>query len=473
MGKGGTNHLHRAEVIEALRRRGVEITFVVREDYLDVLPRFEGCAYVTCAFAEPGPYVRYWRDLLRGVRRMYPSRDPGVRVRLLVERRDIATWGGRLLHVLFCAVARYRAVMCLLVAFEGWFYRNDTVAGLDPATFDQLLLLGVGTFGTEADGRLTWWARRNGVPVVHMVGNYDGLSSKGFRGAPVERLLVWGESMREDAVCLQAIPAENIRLIGAVRYDSIGRDIRIDRETFLREHGLDPQRKTVLFAGSRVEYHYFEMLEAYKELLMQDDRYQLIVRIYPTKRLMASPYIEALLTYAASLSHVYVSIGDPHYRAGDRERETLRIEEEELWHSLKYADVVVNLYSTLALEACIFDRPVINMWYFGTTGQMYLRRPVYIPYPKYFHIRKLVAYGGAESAHSRAELLQKIRAAVVAPTRLAEGRRRTVAAECGTLDGRASERLAETCMDALREWRTLNARGARHARAQTAAGRAA
>jgi hypothetical protein len=279
--------------------------------------------------------------------------------------------------------------------------------------------------------------------------------------------------MREDAVRLQAIPTEDIRRIGAVRYDSIGRNTLVDKEAFLRQRGLDPHRRTVLFAGSRIEYHYFEMLEAYKELLAQDDRYQLIVRIYPTKRLMVSPYIEALLTYAARFPRVYVSIGDPHYRTGDSEREALRIEEEELWHSLRYADVVVNLYSTVALEACIFDKPVINMWYFGAMGQMYLRRPVYIPYPKYFHIRKLVGYGGTESAYSRAELLQRIQEAAGTPARLAEGRRRTVAAECGALDGRASERLAEACADALRAWRMRRARGGSHARTPAQAGRVA
>ncbi len=48
MGKGATNHIHRAEVIGAFLERGVDLCFFVRPDYFDILDKHPGCRYVSC-----------------------------------------------------------------------------------------------------------------------------------------------------------------------------------------------------------------------------------------------------------------------------------------------------------------------------------------------------------------------------------------------------------------------------------------
>lgn len=261
-------------------------------------------------------------------------------------------------------------------------------------------------------------------------------------------LLIWGPSMADDAYNLQGLSSKQVKMIGAIRYDRINEKIHKDRETFLRSLKLDPQKRTILFAGSRIEYHYFEFLEVFKDLYRQGNDYQVIIRIYPSKGLMNSVYIPPLLQYASSIPGVAVSLADPHYSSGDRDQEVLQIEEDELWHSIKYSDVVVNLFSTINLEACLFDKPVIQMWYFGGPGKLMLRKPIYIPYPTYFHIRKLLSYNGTQTATSRQELITLIKEAVIFPERFREGRLKTVEQECGTLDGNVSQRLVDACWEA-------------------------
>ena len=106
---------------------------------------------------------------------------------------------------------------------------------------------------------------------------------------------------------------------------------------------------------------YFEMLQAYEELLAEDNGYQMIFRMYPGKNFMASPYAKPIIHYAKSLPSVYVSIGDPDYRVGSKDKAVMQIEQFELWHAFQYSDVVINYFSTVALESCVFDRPVISM----------------------------------------------------------------------------------------------------------------
>lgn len=458
LGKGATNHLHRPEVVEAFRRRGAEVIFVVRDDYETLLERIPGCAYVPCRFAPERGTLGAWRARFRYLRRMYPAGDPGVREfhRRMVRGRGIRY---RILHELLSLAARSRAVMRAAVALEAFLYRADTVEGLDPRMFDELLILGIGIAGSPLEGMLTWWARRQGIPVVHMVGNYDNLSSQGFRGVPVERILVWGESMQRDAAALQGIPADKIGTIGTVRYDAIDRVIREDRPRFLRALGLDPARKTILFAGSLSEYHYFEAMSVLHDLRRLGEDVQLIMRVYPNKTLMNSPYMEPLLDHASRVPGVYVSLADPHYRKGVRERDVLQIEETELWHSLRYSDVVVNIFSTIALEACVFDKPAVNMWYFGWPGRLAASPAVWKPFPGLIHNRRMGSYGAIPVAGSRQELVAEIRKALANPDRFRSERARAVASECGLLDGHACDRLADRCIEETGDAKAMRSSG--------------
>lgn len=448
LGKGATNHLHRPEVVEAFHRRGAQVIFIVRDDYDSLLERIPGCDYVSCRFAEEKGAQAYWRSLFRNMRRLYPASDVGVREFHRSLGHGLGLWG-RVLHELFFLLARSRLAMQVSVVVESILYRREKVEGLDPAVFDELLVLSIGIAATHLEGRLIWWARRCGVPVVNIAGNYDNLSSQGFRGVPVDRILVWGESMRRDAVDLHGIPPSRVTMIGSIRYNSISREIRDDREMFLRGCGLDPGRRTILFAGSLSDFHYFEMLAVLKELRRDSVDAQLILRVYPNKTLMNSAYMEPLLDHAARVPGVYVSLADPHYRKGARDRDVLQIEESELWHALKYADVVVNLYSTISLEACIFDKPAINMWYFGPPGRLAAKSPIWKPYPGLIHNRRMTGYGAFVVAKNRRALVAEIQRALEDPGRFRVERATAVASECGLLDGRACDRLAENCLGEL------------------------
>jgi CDP-glycerol glycerophosphotransferase (TagB/SpsB family) len=155
---------------------------------------------------------------------------------------------------------------------------------------------------------------------------------------------------------------------------------------------------------------------------------------------------------------VYVSLADPHHRKGARDREVLQIEESELWHALKYADIVVNLYSTISLEACIFDKPAINMWYFGWPGRLAASSPVWKPYPGLIHNRRMTAYGAFAVARDRRSLMAEIRHALDDPRRFRAERAGAVAKECGSLDGLVCDRLAEECLGELGRKEALGAK---------------
>lgn len=439
MGKGSCNHLHRTEIISAFKARGVSIHFIVRSDYLPLLVRLDGCDYSTFEAKEPVGWRARLLHISRQVRNLNPGSDKGRRevFRSLLAKLDSRLRSGLYLSM---ALAHSRYVTNALVWFEGHLHGQKDIKGLDPGSIEKLLLLGVGTVDSELEGSLTWWGRKNHVPMIHVIGNYDNLSSKGYRGVPVDRLLVWGPNMRQDAEQLHGIPSKAIAEIGSLRYNTNLGLARQDRSEFLESIGLQSDVPTVLFAGFVFAFHYFEMLEVIQRLRAAGTACQLVLRIYPNQALLTSSFMSELLTYARSVPGVYISHADPHHGQGSGNHEVIQIEEIELWSLLKACNVVVNQFSTISLEACMFNKPVINMWYFPD-GQ----HPK-IDYSRLYHNRRIVSYGAIEIARSSEELMGCIRSAVAEPGRLHKERAHTVAVECGPLDGLACSRLVETCL---------------------------
>ena len=446
LGKGSINHLHSKEVAGEFQKQGIEVDFIVRSDYFSLLEKLDRCRYTSVSFSTPSGWRSIVLNLCGIVRYLYPSRDIARLKLYKALQDDFRNIHNRIIYKICQLMAIYRWSVRLILGIECLLFQPDSVIGINPRSIDQLLLLGIGTVNSELEAGITLWARHHRIPVIHIVGNYDNLSSKGFRSVPVDRLLVWGSNMRDDAVKLHGIPPNRITMIGSIRYNSNSNLLVPNKNAYIKSLGLDPTKKTILFAGFMLEYHYFEMLEIYEQLLHEGENIQLILRLYPNKNLMNSIYIKPLLNYAKKFAGVYVSLADPHYKKGERNREVLQIEEYELWNSLNCCDVVINIFSTISLEACIFDKPALNMWYFPPPSEAFIRRPVYRDYSQLFHNRRITSYGAIRTAKSREGLISFIRDALAHPEALSAQRRLTVEDECGSLDGKACERLVDACV---------------------------
>ncbi|MBM3817894.1 MAG: hypothetical protein FJW14_02580 [Acidimicrobiia bacterium] len=94
-------------------------------------------------------------------------------------------------------------------------------------------------------------ARRIGTPTALCVGSWDHLSSKALVRDQPDRMFVWNETQRQEAVALHRVPAERVIVTGAQCFDIwFGRTPTLDREAFCRKVGLDPSRPFLLWVCS-------------------------------------------------------------------------------------------------------------------------------------------------------------------------------------------------------------------------------
>lgn len=451
LGKGATNHLHRPEIVAAFSCHNLSITFLVREDYAGLINKIAGCEYLPYNIPAVKGYLGALLDFFVNLRYQYPSTDAWRQWRFKTIRDNTPRLISRIYQRILFLAAFSKTVMNVAVAIEGMIYRMmSNNQELDRVAADVFLVLGAGTWADTPSCRIVWYAESRNIPVVNFVANYDGLCSKGYRGVPVKSLLVWGSRMQEDAVRLHDIDIHNVHAVGSLRYNMIDKNAIMDRTQFFSYSGLNPEAKTIVFAGSAYYFHYFEMIAAFDELRASSaSPMQLVIRIYPNRELLRSGYVSVLLDYAKTRKDIWISLGDPLYGKRSTDEEVLQIDEYELWSLLQHSDVVVNIYSTLTIEACIFDKPVINMWYF-IPEQRVMKQAVYYPYPFTQHIRRIESSHVAVTVSNRVQLLQALEECLEAPQLRQKERMQCVEAECGKLDGLALDRVADVVVEAAR-----------------------
>lgn len=309
-----------------------------------------------------------------------------------------------------------------------------------------VLTPGMGNFGFWNEGNFAREAQRMDIPAFAAITNYDNIVNMGYRGYEPTCIAVWSRQMADEAMRLHGFPAKQLEVTGPVQYDRYLQPLLQDRNTFFRSIGMDPAKKTVLFAGGVNINHYFDMYRVFVEQREKiwKEPFNLIVRPYPHVKLLGSPAWMVLEKLFAAAG-VYLSNPGAIDASGNRTAE-MRLDlafddaVDELNYLLRYSDVMVNYFSTISLEAAICDLPTIHIGYdafahgqrFGVTSAFLQRQT---------HNRRPLRLAAARVAKSEKEIFAALEAYLSDRSLEREARRIYAESECGELDGKAGVRL--------------------------------
>jgi len=297
------------------------------------------------------------------------------------------------------------------------------------------------------EGPLMARADTRGVPILAVDLSWDHFTTKTAPLRRVAGLSVWNETMKCQAIELHGYRAEQVCVAGVPQFDLYADPaIYQPRDQFLRALGADPAKKLVTLTTIPPVLYAFHA-EVIDDLLAAIGGgqlgcpAQLLVRVHPRddvsqyRRFQTQPdvIVEKPFheTIVAEGSNVDPSFSDRVHLA----------------NTLKHSDVIVNVASTIAIEAAIADTPVVNIAFDGHDAREFLdsaRR-----YYEYTHYKPLVQAGAVRVAETSGRMVELVREYLAQPERDREGRRRAVAEQCTRVDGRASERVAEFVLGCL------------------------
>jgi CDP-glycerol glycerophosphotransferase (TagB/SpsB family) len=122
--------------------------------------------------------------------------------------------------------------------------------------------------------------------------------------------------------------------------------------------------------------------------------------------------------------------------------------QQHLADTLFHSDVIVNVASTIAVEAAIFDTPVVNVSFDGESESPFVRSAR--RYYRFTHYANVTRHQAVRVADTPDALVAEVARYLDDRTRDANGRRQVVQEQCQFVDGRAAERVAAAIIDDLR-----------------------
>ena len=194
-------------------------------------------------------------------------------------------------------------------------------------------------------------ARALKIPSAVLVFSWDNLSNKGLMHAIPDRVFVWNELQRREAVELHGAHKDAVVPIGAPRFDAFYRmSPSIDRETLCRNHGLDPSRRLAVYLASSPHVapneptftaRWLDAVRSSGDPMVRE--LQVLVRPHPRER------------------GVWSQLDTPPGSGIALARARSVQADQSLYDVLKHADVAIGLNTSAELEAGILGTPVYTI----------------------------------------------------------------------------------------------------------------
>jgi hypothetical protein len=291
-------------------------------------------------------------------------------------------------------------------------------------------------------------AVRRKVPTIAIDASWDNFTNKILPVRRVTRLVVWNELMKRQAIDFHGYESDQIEISGVPHWDLYFRENTAStRESFFHRINADPSRKLVTLTTTPRELH-----EHYEHLLrvmigaMNGGRWpypsQILVRVHPR---------DDIARYKEFAGAPNVIVEKP-FRETVSSSDGLAVDitaesQQHLADTLRFSDCIVQVASTIAVEAAIFDTPVVNVSFDGEVPAEWTRSAR--RYLRFTHFTDVVRQGAVMLAESSEQLVEGVARYLLDPSIDREGRRRVVREQCHFMDGRSAERVGTFVLEAL------------------------
>lgn len=289
-----------------------------------------------------------------------------------------------------------------------------------------------------------------GVPVCCVVLSWDNPSGMGIPSYAPDYVVAWTENMKKELIELNDIDAKKIFVGGVAHFDYYYRSRAIlEKDLVFRELGLDPGKKTIFFATKSPKRFPWgpELIAEIAEAIQSGKiKYspQILVRIHPlhyrtnTGKLIFEDILKEYERTASRYPNVILNIPDTDSKKMDFD---LSDSETTLVASiLKHSDVMLNMFSTMVIEASVFQLPSINLCIRekckSELGKS--KQDIIVDYVQ-THNQRIVQTGGVKTVFTMNELFEAINQYLDNPALDAIGRDMIKKNEAGPFHGNAGE----------------------------------
>ena len=400
-----------------------------------------------CVEVWPRTKVGFWEKRLKNLKDyIWVSRGltQAIRVRRLSQ---LGWWGlawrdivGRLARAIGVSEERTNR-------WEINIYKSNALVKTLYDRYKPNLVIFTRLFGTNL--HVIKEAKKRGISVLCLVESWDNLISKGPLSVIPDRMAVWNEGMKIEADELHNFSMSKVDVVGVPQFELYA-DAKclVERKQFFSTLGMDPGRKLVIYAASTEGLipNEPDIVETVCRIIQQgllERPAQLIVRLHP----ITSPQLRS--EYQRRFS------GRPHlFLQSPGRLSSLHDGWDPTWSDMSmlastlfYAEVVVNVASTVTIDAAVLGRAILCI-VFGVGGEKHYSTGFGGIF-EHSHYRKLVETKGLELVYSEEELVDALNGHIANPSLGSDGRERMRRELCYRLDGQSGRRAASVVLREL------------------------
>lgn len=288
-------------------------------------------------------------------------------------------------------------------------------------------------------------AKKLGIPTLAYIPSWDNLTTKNRMVFKYDGYIVWSEQIKKEL--REFYPAtENspVYVVGAPQFDIFFQtEFHQSREEFCRQQNLRPELPIIVYAiGSPnfLQEHHGAIDLAKRVVRGELGNVQMLVRPHPIHD--NAELTESFREFAPLVRLQQTTNAGKAVSVRSQDEEQIR----EWINTFRHADVVVNLSSTVTIDAAIFDKAVVNLDFDPQPGQADQQLIKEINH-HWNHFKPVAESGGVSLVNNFEEVAEAVRNYLKNPQLHSTERKWIVEYVCGYLDGKCGERFAAAVAD--------------------------
>ena len=321
---------------------------------------------------------------------------------------------------------------------------------------DILLVASLGTF--DYDQLFMRQARKNGVKVISIILSWDNTTTRGYPAAYSDLIISWTEIMKKELIQLNDIDKSKIQVGGVALYDHYNNNNFFYSRNELNEILKIDKKLDFIFFATKSPNCYVSndyvaelILEAInKKKLIKECH--LLVRLHPIffRRVNGEMVFARFLKDFKELSNKNnrLTINGPKIISKALNYSMPNSEIKLLASILKHSCLMINIFSSLNIEASIFDIPIINVAFEGKISNSLKKARLNIHQDlNETHNQRIVNSGGVKMVYNEQQLIPAINEELSSPSKRQKGRQNILQNETGPNSGIAGKKIANLILN--------------------------
>lgn len=336
-----------------------------------------------------------------------------------------------------------RSISLFITYLRGYFIQKNLYDDLFLKYNPELIICNftLGTSKRSLDRYVSAASKKFKTPLVVQLNGWDNLTTKGTFSIKPDFLFVWNNIMKEEAIKFHDFDSKKIIVTGCPGHDIFwhkSKYIKNNKSDFFIKKKLNPNKKLITYAtgGFGIYPNESDLIKtiynSFSKYLNHD--WQLLIRPHPVYKEEDFKGLDNLLEN----DNVVIDFPGKFDKNGigsDLDKNHL----SHFVETLFYSDVILNFFSTINIDACILDKPVINISF---TERAYEKKFDPLRLKNYNHNYDLLKDEYIPNANSIDDLL-KFTSAFISDSNFFNDKRKIITQNyCWKFDGKSGERVA-------------------------------